>query len=207
MKFAYLLGLISINTYATQALHNFYCPQGNNLVQIGMTAAQVQSACGQPQYLQDNTNRLVQNVPVIRLTYNNINKGSVYFWNLNKVYNAFSLPSGTIITPLTVLIINNKVKSINFNGNAVESTGACAYAGSTSFAGNQSPVSNVSIQIGDPMNKVIASCGNPDFTDHSFMQIPIDAGDKPERWVYQLDRYSPAFYLLFIHGVLEGIEH
>lgn len=204
--FYFLLLGLGFPVHASQALQSFYCPQGNNLVQTGMTAAQVQAACGKAQYVQDNTNRIVQNVPVTRLTYNNINKGSVYFWNLNKVYNAFSLPSGTIITPLTVLIVNNKVKSINFNNNSVESTGACAYAGSTSFAGNQSPVNNVTIQIGDPINKVLASCGNPDFTDHSYMKEAVSDTDKPERWIYKLDDYHPAYYLLFINGILEGIE-
>jgi len=205
-SFKFLLFSLSLPVHATQTLQSFYCLQGNSLVKLGMTASQVQAACGKAQYVQDNTNRIVQNVPVIRLTYNNINKGSVYFWNLNKVYNAFSLPSGTIITPLTVLIVNNKVKSINFNSNDVESTGACAYAGSTSFAGNQSPVNNVTIQVGDPINKVLAACGNPDFTDNSYMQMPISSTDNPERWIYQLDNYHPAYYLLFINGILEGIE-
>jgi len=189
-----------------ESLQTFYCPKGNSVVKLGMTEAQVQSACGQPEIVQDNTNRLVQNVPVTRLTYNNINKGSVYYWNLNKVYNIFSLPSGSTITPLTVLIVDNKVKSINFNGNDAQTTGACAFAGNTTFAGNKSPTNNISIGVGDPIDKVLSACGNPDYTDHSYMQVPISANDKPARWIYKLDQYNPAYNLLFINGVLEAIE-
>jgi hypothetical protein len=209
MNYKIILGLImggATPSLFAESIQSFYCPQGNALVKVGMTAAQVQSACGQPQIIQDNTNRLVQNVPVTRLTYNNINKGSVYFWNLNKVYSIFSLPSGSIITPLTVLIVDNKVKSINFNGNDAQSTGACAYAGSTSFQGNKSPTNNISIGVGDPINKVLSACGNPDYTDHSYMQVPISSQDKPARWIYKLDQYNPAYQLLFINGILEAID-
>lgn len=187
-------------------VQGFFCPQGNSYIQLGMTSDQVKAACGQPQFLQNEGANLVQNVPVTRLTYNNINKGSVYYWNLNKVYNQFGLPSGTIVTPLTVLIMDDKIKSINFNGNDVQTTGACAFSGSTTFAGNSSPTSDISIGVGDTMDKVIAACGNPDYTDNSYMQVPISARDKPELWTYKLDQYSPSFNLLFMNGILKNID-
>jgi hypothetical protein len=202
-----ILMLITFNTVAlADSVQGFFCPQGNSYIQLGISSDQVKNACGQPQFLQNDSNNLVQNVPVTRLTYNNINRGSVYYWNLNKVYNQFGLPSGNIVTPLTILIVDNKVKSINFNGNDVQTTGVCAFAGSTTFAGNPSPTSNTSIGVGDTMDQVISACGNPDHTDQSYMQIPISAQSKPELWTYKLDQYSPSYNLLFINGVLQSID-
>ena len=189
-----------------QPLNTFYCPQGHSNISLGMTAAQVKAQCGEPEMTDGSSTNLTQKIPVTRLTYNNMNKGSVYFWNLNKVYNEFGLPSGSQITPFTVDIINNKVKTLTLDGNSVNTTTACGYQGNTSFPGGTNPNEPASIEVGDPAEKVYSLCGAADYTDETYILAPIPSSDKPQHWTYQVDTYQPAYQLLFISGKLVSIE-
>lgn len=188
-----------------QTLNTFYCAQGHSNISLGMTADQVKAECGDPQ-MTDGSATLTQKIPVTRLTYNNMNKGSVYYWNLNKVYNQFGLPSGSSITPFTVDIVNNKVKALNLNGNSVKTTTACGYQGNTGFPGGTNPNEPASIGVGDPADKVYSLCGAADYTDETYIDAPIPPSDKPQHWTYQVDSYHPAYQLLFVRGRLVEIE-
>ena len=205
LNFVNLIGLIPLTLQAAD-LEQFYCPHGSAIIRIGMSQEQVRSSCGEPQTHDTNTSRIVQNVAVTRLTYNNINKGSVYYWNVNKVYNMFSLPSGNLITPLTVIIANGKIKNINLNGNETQSTTACGYSGSVTFPGGTDPSTPQTLGVGDPEQKVYSLCGGPDYTDHTYAPQPIESSDKPERWIYKLDDYHPGYQLIFVRGLLVSIQ-
>ena len=197
-----LLCLLSSSGFA---LDNLYCPHGSGMIRTGMNIAQVNQLCGTPAKAAANST-IVQNLPVTRLNYNNFYKGPVYYWNLKKVYQIFSVPSSTNNTTLTVDIYQGKVRSISLNGTGAQSTTACNYQGSTQFAGNQSPSNNSVIAVGDTQDAVISACGNPDTTDDTFIQIPVSKNDKAEVWTYQFDTYSPTYKLIFIQGILQSID-
>ena len=187
------------------ALDNLYCPHGSGMIRVGMNIAQVSQLCGTPTEAVSNS-KVVQNIPVTRLSYNNFYKGPVYYWNLKKVYQIFSVPSSANNTTLTVDIYQGKVKSIALNGAGAQSTTACNYQGSTLFAGNESPSNNSVIAVGDTQDAIFSACGNPDTTDDTFIQMPVSKNDKPEVWTYQFDAYNPKYKLIFIQGVLQSIE-
>lgn len=191
---------------AVNSLNQFYCPQGHNTITIGMTADQVEALCGEAQIIHDDTQRVVQNVAATRLIYNRINTGSPYFWNLNKVYDQFSLPSGSHDSNMAFIIVDNKVSSINIQGNDIKNTTACSYAGSLEFPGGTNPTIQVSINVGDPVAKVYQNCGSPDYTDQTYLEQPVPLSEKPERWQYKLDQFQPTYQLIFIRGILTSIE-
>lgn len=198
-------GLPLILSFSCFALNNVYCPHGSGMVRVGMNIAQVSQLCGIPISTTTNT-QVVQNLPITRLSYNNFYKGSVYYWNLQKVYQQFSIPSSSNNTTLTVDIYQGKVKSIALNGTGAQSTTACNYQGSTQFAGNPSPSNNTVISVGDPESAILSACGNPDTIDNTYIQVPVSKNDKPEVWVYQFDPYSPKYKLIFVQGVLQSIN-
>jgi Protein of unknown function (DUF2845) len=187
------------------ALSNLYCPHGSGMIRIGMNIAEVSQLCGMPATTASNT-RVVQNLPITRLSYNNFYKGPVYYWNLQKVYQQFSVPSSSNNTTLTVDIYQGKVKSMALNGTGAQSTTACNYKGSTQFAGNPSPSNNTVISVGDSQDAVFSACGSPDTIDNTYIQVPVSKNDKPEVWTYQFDPYSPKYKLIFIQGNLQSID-
>jgi hypothetical protein len=204
MKFLKLMPLIF--STAGFALDNLYCPHGSGMIRIGMNIAEVSQLCGIPANTVSNT-RIVQNIPITRLSYNNFYKGPVYYWNLKKVYQIFSVPSSSNNTTLTIDIYQGKVKTIALNGMGAQSTTACNYQGNTQFsAGSKSPSNNSVISVGDTQDAIFSACGSPDTIDDTFIQMPISKNDKPEMWTYQFDTYSPKYKLIFIQGVLQSIE-
>ena len=187
------------------AMDGFYCAQKHTYIRVGMTAEEVLSNCGAPQMHQQGGN-IVRNVPVTRLSYNNMYKGPVYYWDLNKVYHIFSIPSSSNNSTVTVDIVDNKVRSVNLNGNGVQGTTACQYPGSTQFGGNPSYSNGAPISVGDSYEDVLHACGTPDYTDETFTQVPVSKSDRPELWIYKLDQYNPSYHLTFIQGILKDVE-
>ncbi len=183
----------------------FYCAQKHAFIRVGMTTEEVLNNCGDPQLKQEGGN-IVRNQPVTRLSYNNMYKGPVYYWDLNKVYHIFSIPSSSNNSTVTVDIVDNKVKTISLNGNGVQGTTACQYPGATQFAGNPSYSNGSPINVGDSYEDVIHACGNPDYTDQTYTQVPVAKSDRPELWIYKLDQYNPSYHLTFIQGVLKDVE-
>ena len=196
---------VSCHAFPT-SLNQFYCPQGHSTIKIGMTAEQVKALCGDAPIIHDESKRIVQNVEAFRLIYNHINKGSVYFWNLNKVYNQFSLPTGSHDSSMIFMIVDDKIKAINIQGNDVQNTTSCSYSGSTEFPGGTNPTTPVSLNVGDPVAKVYQLCGQPEYTDKTYMEQRVPTSENPERWLYKLDQYQPSYQLIFIRGILVSIE-
>lgn len=187
------------------AMDGFYCAQKHAFIHIGMTIDEVLQSCGMPQMRQEGGN-IVRNQPVTRLSFNNMYKGPVYYWDLNKVYQIFSIPSSANNSTVTIDIVDNKVKNIFLNGNSVQGTTACQYPGSTQFGGNSSYSNGSTIAVGDSYEQILSSCGSPDYTDQTFTQVPVPKSDKPELWIYKLDQYNPSYHLIFTNGILRDIE-
>ena len=179
--------LLPITSFAVQSL---YCPGNQGYINVGMTSQQVLKACGQPTAKQQSKSPLTEKVPVMQLIYTNLNTGAV-FSGYNNVYNMWSLPSGSLGLTLQVDIIDNKVSGINIQGSSNNAMSVCK---------------NVSIQIGDPIDKVYANCGSPGSINQNYIERPIQSQKNPEIWYYKADRYQPLISLTILDGRLVSIN-
>lgn len=176
------LGLfLSLNLYADDSR---YCPQNHGYINVGMTADEVISACGQPSTKQESNKPAMQKVPVQQLIYNNMGTSSAF-------YGVWNIPTGTSGAQLEVDIVNQKVKSISLNSSDTKAASICQGA---------------NIQEGDPVQKVYYSCGTPTIVNNSYIEEIIPTADKPQIWVYQPGEYQPPITLTFINGRLQSIE-
>lgn len=168
----------------------YYCPLNHAYIRVGMSEAQVLSACGQPIMKQRTSVQISKRIPVTQLIYSNLNQGGLYSgWTTN--YNMWSLPSGSLGINLQVEITNNKVTSINLNGSSTNAADVCQ---------------GVAFQLGDDVNTVYNACGEPSAVNNSFINQPVPSAQKPENWVYQTDAYQPKFSLTFTDGILQAID-
>jgi hypothetical protein len=175
-------------SFAEQA--PFYCPKNHGYVRIGMTEAEVLSACGHPTSRVKSKHAAVEQVPVTQLIYTTLNPEPVYR-GYELIYNTWSLPIGSTGSSLEVNIIDNKISSIQFNG---EGTNASSVCGNRSFA------------VGDLANTVFTACGSPSLVNKTFINRPVKGKAKPETWTYYVDQYQPTFKLIFLDGTLHAIE-
>ncbi|KTD23738.1 Protein of uncharacterised function (DUF2845) [Legionella lansingensis] len=172
----------SLEAFAVQSM---YCPQGHGYINVGMTPAQVLSACGQPLNKQKSNTPFMQKVPVLQLMYNNQGSQSAF-------YGVWSLPVGTNSgAQLEVDIVDNKVSAVRINGASSNAFSLCG--GSM-------------IQVGDPVGKVYGACGNPSVVNNTFINQPVQSNQKPEIWTYQVDQFQTPFSLTFVNGKLQSID-
>jgi hypothetical protein len=183
------IGLMLLSLAAT-ADQSIYCPQKQGYITLGMTPDQVISACGQPIMKRDSNTQVFEKIPVTQIIYTTLNQGAVYP-GLNNLYQRWSLPSGSTGTSLRIDVMNQKVVGININGSATNAVSICG---------------GVSIQSGDTMNKVLATCGSPSMVNQTYINQPIPKSQKPEIWVYQVDQYQAPFSLTFFNGKLQSIN-
>ena len=175
------------------AVNTFYCPVNHGTIRVGMNRDQVLSLCGQPTDIQQSKQPLMEQIPVTQLIYTNLNKSAVYS-GLDSTYRMWSLPSGTTQVNLEVDIIGDQVSQVRINGDSNNAMNIC----------NGQPV-----QIGDAANSVYNACGNPSMVNQTYIKRPVQGSnnsDKPEVWVYQVDRYQPVFRLTFLNGILQSID-
>lgn len=178
------------------AMSQLYCPQNSGYINIGMTQAQVITACGQPLTKQQTNAPVTQKVPVKQLIYNSLNAGGYYPGEGAAFYGQssgaqWSLPSGTGGISLEVDIINNKVSDVRINGS---STNAMSICGGTN------------VQIGDNINQVLNACGSPTMTNNSFINQTVPSNKPPEVWIYQVNQYQTPNSLTFVNGKLQSIN-
>ena len=187
-------GLIVLFIFISQALYageeSYYCPQNHVYIRVGMTEAQVLSACGPPLVKQRTSVQISKRIPVTQLIYSNLNQGALFNgWTTN--YNMWSLPSGSLGINLQIEITNNKITNINLNGSSTNAADVCQ---------------GVTFQIGDDVGSVYNACGEPSAINNTYINQPVPSAQKPENWVYQTDRYQPKFSLTFTDGILQAID-
>ena len=178
---------VSAISYAGQKL---YCPENAKYIKIGMTTQQIIAACGPPLSKKKSGTAVTKRVPVQQLIYTSLNSG-VPWGGTNNLYQQWSLPTGPEGINLQVNVQNNKVRSIQFNGNDSNALSVC---------------NGGSFQVGDSVSQVYQSCGTPTTVNQSFVNEPVPTTQDPELWVYQVDRYQPPFTLTIINGKLESIN-
>jgi hypothetical protein len=185
----FITGITLFNSWSLYAANTIYCPENHGYINVGMTADQVLSSCGQPTSIEKSNQGMVQKIPVTQLIYTNLDQGAVYS-GLNSTYQMWSLPSGTTQLSLEVSIMDNKVSGIQVNGGSSNAMTLCG--------GNP-------IQIGDPADNVFSACGDPSSTNQTYITRNIQTKVKPEIWTYQSQSQS-SFSLTFVNGVLQSIN-
>ncbi len=191
--------VISVSLLATTpalAVTQLYCPQNSGYINVGMTQAQVITACGQPLTKQKTNAPVTQKVAVKQLIYNALNTGGYYPGESSAFYGQnsgaqWTLPSGTGGISLEVDIINNKVSDVRINGS---STNAMSICGGTN------------VQIGDNINQVLNACGSPTMTNNSYIKQVVPSNSPPEVWIYQVNQYQTPNSLTFVNGKLQSIN-
>jgi hypothetical protein len=163
---------------------SFYCPQNHGYINIGMTADQVLSACGEPQSMQESNQPVLKKVQVQQLIFNNQGTATAF-------YGPWTIPTQWTGAQLEVDIIDNKVKAIKVNGTDNNAFSIC---------------DGVNIQIDDPVGKVYGACGGPSVVNNTFINVVVPSNDKPKIWIYQPSPYQPTITLTFIDGKLQSIN-
>lgn len=191
-------GLFVVPFITWAGAQSFYCPQHSGYINIGMTQAQVISACGDPVSKQQLNTPVMQKVPVQQIIYNN--EG-----NKKAFYGVWAMPIGSSNTGMLqpfggnsgggaqvqVNVMNNQVSSILLNGSKTNAFSICG---------------GVSVEIGDPVATVYNACGTPSLVNHTYVNQPIPSSTKPEIWVFQPGPYQPPLTLTFIDGKLQSID-
>lgn len=177
--------------HAATAAQSIYCPGNHDYIKVGMSEAQVLSACGQPTRSSGDDEEVTQRVEVKQLLYTTLNQGNDVYPTLNPLYTMWSLPSGSTGITLEIDIVNNKVRNVSLNGSSSNSTSVC---------------SGGSISPGDDESKVYSVCGSPQLVNTTYVNMPIPNSQKPKVWTYKPDPYQPEFRLTFTNGQLQSID-
>lgn len=179
-----LLGLSS-NAWANP----FYCTANNQYINVGMSASDVQQACGAPNTIQKSDRPAMQRIPVTQYTFNvsTSTTGSyagTYTPGLQS--SAFRVNTGPL-TNLLVTVKQGVISQISINGNPTNGVSLCGSA----------------FNVGDPAASATNSCGTPVSTNDSFIEEKTGQTNQVEVWTYSSgDNYQQSFQLTFVNGVL-----
>lgn len=182
----------NMNLPPTAPTGSVYCPSGQAFIHTGMPENEVLNACGQPNSKMEANHQATREVPVKQLIYTTLGSSNPYPGLQSAIYDQWSLPSGPDDSfTLQVNIINHKVSSISLNGSQNNAMTICGGG---------------SIRIGDDESMVYSQCGDPNATNHTYINQQIPSDTKPEIWIYQADQYQPPIRLTFVNGSLESID-
>lgn len=182
--------ILAVVPFSASALQEYYCPQNQAYVNLGMTKDQVETACGAPLSTKTVNTAATQKVPVQQFIYTDLNTGSVYP-GLNNIYYLWALPSGSTGVSLQVDVMNNKVSSIALNGNSTNAMSICG--GGT-------------ISVGDSVGQIYRACGTPGMVNNTYVEQPLPGKQKPVIWIYRFNQYQPPVSLTFINDKLQSID-
>lgn len=185
-------GLILISSM-TQAADSLYCPTHSAQINIGMTSAQVISACGEPKSKKTSNQPMTQKVPMTQLMYNTVLSSGAFttYSNLANTYHTYNLPTNQGSVSYEIDIINNKVSAIKMNGAGTNALSICG---------------GMAIQKGDPVAKVYNSCGSPNIVNNSYNDETIQSENPPEIWTYQFTPYQAPVNITIVEGILRAIN-
>lgn len=192
MRLLIRLALI-LSTGSSFAADSFYCPTHSATINIGMTVAQVINACGEPKSKQKSTQAFTKKVPVSQLMYNTVLSSGAFdtYSNLANTYQNYNLPTNQGTVNYQIDLIDNKVSAMKMNGADTNALSVCG---------------SVSIQKGDPAEKVYNNCGSPNVVNNSFDNQVIPSETAPEIWTYQFTPYQAPMSIVIVDGVLRAIN-
>lgn len=185
---------------------SMYCTRHHSYISKGMSPQAVLSACGKPSAIKKGSGSVMRRIPLKQMVYKAVNDQALFQgWDL--IYNTWNLPRGTDGLLLTVEILDDKIYSMSMNGASTNATSLC-YNETLQFGKvfdkttNQGP----NIQVGDPVSKIEANCGNPNIINTVYINQPVPADERPEVWTYFKTEHQQAFKLTFVNGQLEVIS-
>ncbi|MBA2649928.1 MAG: DUF2845 domain-containing protein [Legionella sp.] len=183
--FSLVFLILPMSLYGVQS---YYCPQNHQYINVGMSADQVVSACGEPLSRQNANNPVTVRVPVQQLIYNN--QGAEQPFAAQTNYWA-PLKTGNGGVQLEVNIVDYRVKLIRINGSNSNAASVCQ---------------GINIQIGDSVAKVYNACGAPSVVNNSYINQVTTPATPPQLWIYQAGDYQAPFSLIFVDGRLHSID-
>jgi len=145
----------------------YYCANTFQVVKTGDTTDRVRTACGQPTSITTQQQSIIMPVAVTQWIY------TLGLFTLKGL--VFSLPTLSINFDS-----DQKITQINRSGMLV-SAGYCAINGV--------------INTGDPMNKVLLTCGQPNFI--STQQQNVTTTKTITQWIYNKGPYQPQIIFNF----------
>lgn len=191
LLFGLLLTVLSISQMAYA--DPFYCTGNNAYINVGMSADEVEQACGAPQTIQKSQQDATQKVPVSQLTFNvSTNTTGAYAGTVTPGVQSSSFQINT--GPLTTLIVsvkNNQISSISLNGESAQSVSICG---------------NGNFGIGDPPSSATSSCGSPVSENDTYENVSTGQSNEVDTWTYHPGNYQPDFSLIFVNDVLSQIN-
>lgn len=173
---------------------SLFCPQHYGTITLGMSAEQVIAACGQPASKQASSQPVFRQIPMTEYFFNNegtpvasVAPGT----SSGTYYGLWSNPTALSGATLQINAIDNKIHSIQINGDEENAASICG---------------GISLNIGDPVSKAVNACGTPLLTNKTFLKQEVDTEQPPEIWIYQMGQYQPTARLTFIAGKLQSIN-
>lgn len=183
--------LFPLSAFSADSL---FCPQHYGTITPGMTTQQVIAACGQPVSKQVSNEPIFRRIPMTSYIFNNegtpvasVAPGT----SSGTYYGLWSNPTAVSGATLQINAINNKIHSVQMNGDEENAVSIC---------GGQS------LTAGDPISKAISACGTPLLVNKTFVNEEINTEQPPEVWIYQMGQYQPAARLTFVAGKLQSIN-
>lgn len=163
---------------------DIYCPQNHAYISVGMSQAEVFSACGKPTHIEKSQVPFSRKVPMMQLMYNNQGSPKAFYgvWSLQVGVNTGST--------VQIDIVDNKVYGVHVNGEGGNAFSICDGA---------------SIVKGDPVSKIYTACGNPSNINNTYITIPYAQTTFPQIWVYDIP-YQGTMRLTFVNGKLESMD-
>lgn len=183
-----LFGTMSSVAMQAFADESVFCPSKNGYITVGMTVDQVRNACGAPTSVAKSDKPFMEKVEVTQYIFNNqgTQKGFYGVWAMPVATSA----SGNGGVKLAVNVIDDKIDSINLDGNGVNAFSICGR----------------NLQVGDDAMGLQNACGTPSLVNKTFEMKPVPSRTKPETWFYKAGEYLPTLSLTFVDGKLQSIS-
>lgn len=180
---------------ATFGASTLFCPQHYGNIALGMTQAQVISACGEPLKKQESNKPVMRRVPMQQMTFNNAGtpKATNYVPVSSNAlyYGLWNNPVAISGAQLKVDVVDNKIYGIQLNSTDGNSFSICG---------------GLQVTVGDPIGKLYGACGAPLLTNNTFIEQVVETDKPPEVWIYSMGQYQPPVSLTFVNGKLQSIQ-
>lgn len=167
----------------SHAANNFYCAASSQYINVGMTLAAVESACGSPISQKKSKVAATKKIPISQWFYR---LGTSTGGRGNETFTTGGSNTGLLI----ITFEQKKVTSIKFDNISAPTSSIC---------------NEGDIKQGDSPSDVSFACGDPNYTNDTYRVQPINRPVEVITWTIKSSEYAPPTELTFRDGVLESI--